>query len=883
MIRSRSITSLLIVALTLTAISSIAYCETAESVSIEYATIRHAFVRPEIADIKLKINNNSPSDLNDLVLTFEIADVVGGKTNISQIKKTQGTTHLFRVDTALLKNNKYTMTCLLASGKKVLAKTKVPIWISRKWNPDRMRVWMWPHHKFGVNVYKLDDEAKMQLDWYADKGFNSFNPGGGVREAHNNFGGYTKERFELYDYCLYNGLEVGFAAENAFFLEDEIDDPDAKYKPKSPWKPFENFTNPFNKEVAALQNSKNEKIMQQLRHFPGLKTCYLESEMEQCLPADTPGAIDMPDAPFPTSTKHEFIMPGVIADTDAGYLKHLYKYKWGDGLVTSNLRTAEIVHKYRPDMLIFSDPLRYTTTYNRFKGTNATSTWIYTNPDPKFILYIETLIANGKPFGQRPIQTITMLNYPGTIAPKDKGWTLMGPDRTVETSWLTLSRNPQALGYYIGSGCDPFRPGYTKNVISADRATPKDTRIYPYCQYPESFDALKKFIDDVVTPYGPMISKLKPTKRKVAVLSSESSSVYSNSPKLVGHYPPFQIYNFYAVLNMAHIPADIVLDETITMFGLDDYDVLFMPKCDTITKTVYDKIIEFQNRGGSVISDQYLRAPIPDVTKVDFDFTYRSKVSTNALVDKKDYAELSDNMEQRTSQLKAVKGVTAGDDQKIMESYAKQLRKATAPVISREVDCSSATALLNMLQADGVKYLFVVNDKRTYGQRFGQYQGILEEAVPQRATITLNDQKTPVYIYDMLEKKQLDYDQKDAQLTFEVDLPAPGGKLIAISSQQIGKLEISTAKTITTRGVPEKINVYVKDKNGRLFNGATPVRVEITDPAGKISEFSDYYAADNGLLSIDFIPAGNDIAGKWKITASELFTKKTKTVYCNIK
>jgi hypothetical protein len=36
--------------------------------------------------------------------------------------------------------------------------------------------------------------------------------------------------------------------------------------------------------------------------------------------------------PYVKASKHEFIMPGVVADNDEGYIKRQYKYKWGDGV-----------------------------------------------------------------------------------------------------------------------------------------------------------------------------------------------------------------------------------------------------------------------------------------------------------------------------------------------------------------------------------------------------------------------------------------------------------------------------------------------------------------------------------------------------------------------
>jgi len=368
-----------------------------------------------------------------------------------------------------------------------------------------------------------------------------------------------------------------------------------------------------------------------------------------------------------------------------------------------------------------------------------------------------------------------------------------------------------------------------------------------------------------------MVSQLERTPRRTAVLSSESSRVYGDSPNLLGYYGPYQVYSFYTLLQMAHIPADIVFDETIALDGLDDYDVLVLPECDTLTETVFNTICEFQRRGGQVISDQYLRAPIPGVARFNFDFTYRSRVSANAILESKDYAHWDDRIDVETVDMTEREGVSAGVDQQAMEAYATELRQALDDRVAREVDCSSPTALLNMLQSGEAKYLFVINDKRTYGERVGEYRAMLDEAVPQTVTMSLNEwAHEKLYVYDMLERKQIEYRRDNGSYTFDVDLPAPGGKIIALLPQAPARIEASVPRRVTARGGPCRIDVLVRDAEKRLLSGVQPLDVKITDPDGAISELSDYYAAEAGLLSLDFIPALNDRAGTWSVHVKDL-------------
>lgn len=825
-----------------------------KEVTIRYGSIRHAFLRGEEARLPFDVLTPVGGTVKGAELSLDVASLIRRKLRIEEIGPASIATRLVRIDTRLLKAGEYEIRCQLRVGARVLAASTFPFWVAQHWNPDRMRVWLWPHTKFGIHVKKLDDIARRQFAWYADIGVNSFQPYGELDEG----------KFDVFDYGLVNGWEMGVGLSGGLRDKFEGLSPDARYKVRRK----KQLNDPVHPQVAQRQDEKNREAMEIVRQFPAVRTSFFNSEIVDCMMGiETPMAKQLYGGHLGFTVPHEFVLPGVIPDRDARYVRRLYSARWGDGLTTANARAARLAHEYDPGHTVFTDPHRRYSAYGRFPELDLISTWTYTNPDPKLMLYIETLIATAKPAGQGVMQTVTLLNYPGTIFPKDQGWTVMGPARLVETSWINLSRRPDGLAVYLSSECDPFNTAAKKGD---ENWWAKDQRI-PYQRNPETSAAFRKFTTEVVKPYGPMVKKLRRAPRRAAVLSSESSRVYNDSPNLLGYYGPYQIYSFYALLSMIHVPADVIFDETIVRYGLEDYDVLVLPKCDTLIKTVYDRILAFQKRGGLVVSDQYLRAPIPNVLKFDFDLTYRTKVSANAILESEDYAQWDDRIDVKTADMKEVKGVTAELDQKLMERYAAKLRSKLGDKAPRVVDCSSPTALLNMLEAGAAKYLFVINDKRTYGERVGQYQAMLDKAVPQTVTLTLNEwPHAELHVYDLLGKKKLACTRKGDTYTFDTDLPAPGGKIIALLPQELAKVEIRAPSRIIRRGVPHRIHVLVEDPDGRPVVGAQPLHVELTDPEGALSELNGYYAAESGVLCLDFTPALNDRAGTWTVEAVEL-------------
>ena len=433
----------------------VAFSETvdASNVMVENENIRLVYTRGEKAVLRLKITNQSSSCYDNLDVLINIDDVIKHKKTIA-LKDQSQTTCDFEIDTLILKSDQYTVSCTLRAKKDILlGSLEIPFCVAKPWKEDTMRVWLWPHKNFSKVVYKYDDDAIKQLEWYVDKGFNSFLPGGGVGYEPS-YGGFTKEKLQLFDYALYRGWEMGFVPWGGF--DEDIQGKGTKFKPLNFPKTGKLYTNPFHSDVAYSQNEANKSIMEKIQQFPSVKLCFVNSEIEDKLPAlfdfdEDIAALDEIVVP------HKFILPGVIYDNDEGYLKHKYKYSLTDGLTTANRRVAQVVHSYRPDIKVFTDPLRRTVLFDRYECMDIISSWTYTNPDPKYMLFIETLIAYAKHSNKDVMHTVTMLNYPGSVAPKEYGWTLIGPDRLVETNWINLSRRPDGLSLYISSMCDPFK------------------------------------------------------------------------------------------------------------------------------------------------------------------------------------------------------------------------------------------------------------------------------------------------------------------------------------------------------------------------------------------------------------------------------------------
>src|SRR5207248_9607660 len=114
----------------------------------------------------------------------------------------------------------------------------------------------------------------------------------------------------------------------------------------------------------------------------------------------------------------------------------------------------------------------------------------------------------------------------------------------------------------------------------------------------------------LVEPYGPLVLPCRRTRTQVAVLLSATATWFAAGPPWVG-YPNEQILPYCGLLLMNHVPFDVLLDDDVVAGRLKEYDTLIIPRGDTLTRTVHQRIVDFASRGKKVIADKSLRASVP--------------------------------------------------------------------------------------------------------------------------------------------------------------------------------------------------------------------------------------------------------------------------------
>lgn len=528
---------------------------------------------------------------------------------------------------------------------------------------------------------------------------------------------------------------------------------------------------------------------------------------------------------------------GIIEDDNPFYRFSMWYWKRGLGDAQLNERIGKVVKERRKDAVTWHDPFRLAPVYGTHTGLDCIGQWTYTHPDPKYTGYIEAMIAAARPEHQKVMPDVTVWEYQNWLAPTDSGVVIMPEHILRECCWIALSRRPDMICHYIPSRYSPDKPASE------------------FTRDPKTFEMMKWMGENVYRPLGPAILEMERAPRKAALLCSASSILYPEVEH--GGWPNEAINPFLSMLMAAHMPTDVIFDETITRYGLDGYDILFLPLCETLTRSVYEKILAFKKKGGIVIADRNLRADIPLDYRGDFNFNHRKR-------------QLGDLV------LKG-EGVTADEDREIMRVRVAEVRRALGDRFPRYVDSDSFEVVFNVLERGPVKYVFMVNDRRTYGDRFGRWKTFHECGVEQTVTARLETGLQNPVVYDLREGGRVDSRLSGDSVEVTRTLDPCDGTILAVYPDPLTEIRCDVPKTIR-RGGTGTVTVRVLDSRGRTL-GTQPIRLTVLDSSGAETAYSDWYATSDGVFRLTVDPALNDREGVWTVKVVDLTTgmEKSKT------
>ena len=260
----------------------------------------------------------------------------------------------------------------------------------------------------------------------------------------------------------------------------------------------------------------------------------------------------------------------------------------------------------------------------------------------------------------------------------------------------------------------------------------------------------------------------------------------------------------------ANLAPRTLYDESILNGGLKNIKVLFIPHGDVVTASVAREIEKFQSRGGIVVADRNLAPGLtPDIV-VD---EVRPVANANAFN-------------------KSYKRAAAG--------LLKKLKGSYTPFVS--ADPEFLTFPRKWKRAD---YLFVVNDRRTYGPMFGAWRRVMEKGMPHEGDVLVRRKAGAVYELS-----------RGGRIPFKRNVDSPITSFAFVAPRS------------ATRGEKMRVRFEICGADGKPVQALLPVSFTIIPPGGKAWPVV-YDCAVDGVLEREFLIPLNAPPGEWKIVVRD--------------
>lgn len=547
----------------------------------------------------------------------------------------------------------------------------------------------------------------------------------------------------------------------------------------------------------------------------------------------------------------DFPKDRVIADDDPIYTYYRWFWKTGDGWNQLNseldrgLKTSK-----RSDFWTWYDPaVRVAATYGSGGDVDVLSQWTYSYPDPIRIgLATDELLtmAGGAAIKQDVMKMTQIIWYRSQTAPMPKkgkkgpewqaAWEREQPEAAFitippmqlrEAFWTKIARPIKGIMYH---GWQSLVPTGTDGA-------------YRYT-HPETQYELARLIREVVQPLGPTLKTVPGVKSDIAFYENFASQMYAGR----GTYGWNGGWtgDVYHLLMWAGLQPEVVYDETVVEQGLDGYKMLVMPDSDVVTRSVLEKIKAFQAQGGIVIGDANLTPALkPDIV---LDLYKRTGL---AAVDK---AEL----QARAATLRAT--LTQGK----YEPYLATSNPEVVPYRRRYAETD---------------YVFLVNDHREPGDYVGHHGRVMENGLPSEARVSIRRESG--FGYDLVSHQAVAFRREGDQLVLDVELGPGEGKMLMVTPVAIGGVRISPPES-AMRGDRKSITIEVTDSDGKVVDAAIPLQIRVEDSEGRKAENSGYWTTEHGKVGVVIDVAPNDREGIWKVTARELASGHSSSVFFRV-
>ena len=529
----------------------------------------------------------------------------------------------------------------------------------------------------------------------------------------------------------------------------------------------------------------------------------------------------------------------IVPDDDK--ILTFYRWYWSQGDGWNNVHSGvnQQFHKYiKGPFWTFYDPaVRVPPVWGSGGDVDVISQWTYAYPDPiKASVATDELFAMAKGHPGQKVMSMTQIicyrnqtapvevkvdNEPDWVKESPKGpFISIPPDSLRASIWSIISRPVQGIMFHGAASCWG-RPG-DKGYVT----TNPDTKVM-----------FKKVINGVVKPLGPTLKRIPDRPHEVAILESFASTVYAHRGSW--GWGGSWVADSNLMLQWAHLSPSVIYEEEILRDGFGDLKVLCLFDCDVLTEGVFRKIQEFQEKGGIVVADENV-SPL-----IVADVAIR----------------------------RYIRGGPAKECKEALQKISSELRKKLDATYRPYADSDNLDFVTRVRTYKNADYLFVINDKRTYGDYLGPWRNTMEKGLPNSGTVTMK--RKSAVVYDLVAHRKVNFSVVNGETIIPLVFDTNDGRLLLAMDSEIEKVNCDVKQNGKVCS-SVKLTGTILDKKGKVIDALIPIHINIYAPDGKLLDGSGAACAVGGKIDFDFKTTPQ--AGKWRVEVKELASEKSGVV-----
>ena len=457
----------------------------------------------------------------------------------------------------------------------------------------------------------------------------------------------------------------------------------------------------------------------------------------------------------------------------------------------------------------------------------------------------------GRP-GQTPAIMTQLICYRSQMAPvgkkvepepewarrfPDAKFPSIPPDTLQEATWSMLAKPVKAVMYHGWATID---------------AKAKSGHGYA-CTNPETAVRIRHLLRDVVAPLGPTLKRLGRDAPPVAVLESFTTCVLGG-PASWGWKAPSITF-----MQRARLDPRVVYEDTILRDGLGDVKVLYAPQCFFLPSSVVAKIKEFQRKGGVLVADKRLMKGLKADVVVPVMSFDRPPAS--------DHTEDVDAMEAaREGDAKTRLGTMRAKSRMVDE--AQKLRARLAARYAPAADSSSPEIVVYSRRWRDARYLFAINDRRTFGDYVGPWGLTMEKGLPFSGDVSLVDNGTVKVVYELSRGGETRFEHKGGRIVVPVEYSTNDGRLFAFLPERIASVKVDAPDEVRA-GETVRVTFSALSQAGRPVDALLPAEIRLFDAAGRELDGAGWACLQGGVCTVDVLTNLDDAAGDYRLVCRD--------------